>query len=67
MATPRLGLVVEDKPTELSCTVCIKAKRVSCSTMYMYLYMYLYTQCREVPEQALAGIVSRVFGIICAF
>ena len=21
MATPRLGLVVEDKPTELSCTV----------------------------------------------
>ena len=22
MATPRLGLVVEDKPTELSCTIC---------------------------------------------
>ena len=29
MATPRLGLVVEDKPTELSC-------------MYVALYMYMY-------------------------
>ena len=27
MATPRLGLVVEDKPTELSCTIIV-----------MYLY-----------------------------
>ena len=32
MATPRLGLVVEDKPTELSCT---------CMQVDIYKCMYL--------------------------
>ena len=66
MATPRLGLVVEDKPTELSCTVCIKAKRVSCSTLTC-ICIHNVVSGLEVPEQALAGMVSRVFGIICVF
>ena len=33
MATPRLGLVVEDKPTELSCRLCA----------YMYMPQYVET------------------------
>ena len=35
MATPRLGLVVEDKPTELSCTLsilCVYITSVNLST-----------------------------------
>ena len=36
MATPRLGLVVEDKPTELSCRVLGRV----CNT---HAYMTLYT------------------------
>ena len=32
MATPRLGLVVEDKPTELSCIKILRGQIIRCST-----------------------------------
>ena len=35
MATPRLGLVVEDKPTELSCILCTRTW-----AYYMYVLGY---------------------------
>ena len=34
MATPRLGLVVEDKPTELSCTCLLHLHVIFCSLCY---------------------------------
>ena len=37
MATPRLGLVVEDKPTELSCRLCASTKEMESSGMLTYV------------------------------
>ena len=47
MATPRLGLVVDDKPTELSCTCTCTCKAYSTCIQHVYivdtqiLYMYM--------------------------
>ena len=38
MATPRLGLVVEDKPTELSCIISCTVKAIGCTYMYRKVY-----------------------------
>ena len=41
MATPRLGLVVEDKPTELSCT-----------HVHVHVYMRTYMVCLSMIYKA---------------
>ena len=38
MATPRLGLVVEDKPTELSCVYTVQDSK-SCYSLNTYCIM----------------------------
>ena len=47
MATPRLGLVVEDKPTELSCihihnSGSPRIHEVQDVALYVYIFIYLY-------------------------
>ena len=40
MATPRLGLVVEDKPTELSCSICNVCMCLICVCMYAFVCLH---------------------------
>ena len=50
MATPRLGLVVEDKPTELSC-------------MCIYILHHLYAACtHKSSEGSYSTTISKCMG-----
>ena len=60
MATPRLGLVVEDKPTELSC---VRASLGQLKMAYMYLVRFRSSTClypRQCHDQR--GVLVDVEG-----